>query len=246
MLRQVLVIEDNDGIAEQIRPQLSLMSCNTKHVDNGRVGMAEATSGIYDLIILDAASPAVDGFEVCRRIRDSDRYMPVIMVSSQSTELDRVLALELGADHYVTKPFSVLELIARIKAIFRLVDKLLTPADDRPSIIHCGNLKIDAQRHEVTVAGKPVCLTAKEFQLLLHFARHPGRVHTRNQLLDQVWGYNHNGYDHTVNSHINRLRAKIEEDPDEPEYIQTIWGVGYKFCVPDQANEWRSGFRKVA
>jgi len=244
MLRQVLVIEDDDRIAEQINAQLSLIPCKVKHVHDGRVGLAEAVSGSYDLIILDMAPPAADGLEICRRIRGSDHYMPIIMLSSRATELDRVLGLELGADHYVTKPFSVLELIARIKAIFRLVDRLVSVPADEPGTIKCRNLKINAQRHEVTISGKPIDLTAKEFQLLLHFARNPGWVYTRGQLLDQIWGYNHSGYEHTVNSHINRLRAKIEENPDEPEYIQTIWGVGYKFR--GQAQEWDAHLRKAA
>jgi DNA-binding response OmpR family regulator len=244
MLRQVLVIEDDDGIAEQIKTQLSVLLCKVKHVNNGRVGLAEAASSAYDLIILDMAPPAVDGLEICRRIRGNDRYMPIIMLSSRATEFDRVLGLELGADHYVTKPFSVLELVARIKAIFRLVDRLVSVSAEETGTIECGNLRIDAQRHEVSVGGKPVDLTAKEFQLLLHFARNPGRVYTRCQLLDQIWGYNHSGYEHTVNSHINRLRAKIEENPDEPEYIQTIWGVGYKFRA--EAQIWQADFRKAA
>jgi DNA-binding response OmpR family regulator len=244
MLRQVLVIENDDGIAEQINAQLSLMSCKVKHVHDGRLGLAEAVSGSYDLLILDMAPPAIDGLEICRRIRGSEHYMPIIMLSSRSTELDHVLGLELGADHYVTKPFSVLELVARTKAIFRLVDRLASVPADEPGTIKFKNLKIDVQRHEVTIGGKPVDLTAKEFQLLLYFARSPGRVYTRGQLLDQVWGYNHSGYEHTVNSHINRLRAKIEENPYEPEYIQTIWGVGYKF--QGQTQEWDAHLREAA
>jgi len=242
MSRQVLVIEEDEDIASQIKAQLSALSCEVKHANDGRLGLAEASSGAYDLIILDLAPPAVDGLEICRRIRGSGRYMPIIMLSSRSTELDRVLGLEFGADHYVTKPFSVLELVARIKAVFRLVDRLLSPPADEAATIKCRNLCIDAEKHEVAVAGKPVDLTAKEFQLLLHFARNPGKVYSRGQLLDRIWGYHHSGYEHTVNSHINRLRAKIEANPDEPEYIQTVWGVGYKF----RAQEWDSDFRQAA
>jgi len=246
MLRQVLVIEDDDGIAQQIKAHLSVLPCKVKHVNDGRAGLVEAAASRYDLIILDMAPPAVDGMEICRRIRGSERYMPIIMLSSGATELDRVLGLELGADHYVTKPFSVLELVARIKAVFRLVDRLVSVPANEQGTIRCGNLKIDAERHEVTIAGKPIDLTAKEFQLLLHFARNPGRVYSRTQLLDQIWGYHHSGYEHTVNSHINRLRSKIEENPDEPEYIQTVWGVGYKFRTQAQVQEWSAEYRQAA
>lgn len=243
MSRQVLVIEEDDSIAGQIKAQLSGLSCEVRHVNDSRAGLAAAVSRSYDLIILDLASPA-DGLDACRCIRDSDRYMPIIMLSSRSTELDHVLGLEFGADHYVTKPFSVLELVARVKAIFRLIDRLLSVPANETRTIHCRNLRIDVEKHEVTVGCKPVDLTAKEFQLLLHFARNPGRVYSRSQLLDQIWGYHHSGYEHTVNSHINRLRAKIEENPDEPEYIQTIWGVGYKFRA--QAQGWEAELPKAA
>jgi DNA-binding response OmpR family regulator len=138
----------------------------------------------------------------------------------------------------------MLELIAHIKAVFRLVDKLLSVHINEQRTIRCKNLVIDEEKHEVAVGGKPIDLTAKEFQLLLHFARNPGKVYSRSQLLDHIWGYHHSGYEHTVNSHINRLRAKIEENPNEPEYIQTVWGVGYKFR--DQTQEWDLPLRKVA
>lgn len=244
MSRQILVIEDDDALARQINARLNMMPCKVKHVRDGGAGIAEADSGKYDLVILDVAAPTADELDICRRIRASARYMPIIMLSSRTSELDRVLGLELGADHYLTKPFSVPELVARIKAVFRLIDRLTSAAADEPELIRCGNIQIDAQRHEVKMDGKPVELTAKEFQLLLCLARNPGRVYNRSQLLDQVWGYHHSGYEHTVNSHINRLRAKIEEDPDKPEYIQTIWGVGYKFHA--RTPEWNGQLRRAA
>jgi DNA-binding response OmpR family regulator len=244
MSRQILVIEDDDALAGQIDARLNMMPCTVRHVRDGGAGIAEAVSGKYDLVILDMAPPAADDLNICRRIRASAHYMPIIMLSSRASELDRVLGLELGADHYLTKPFSVPELVARIKAVFRLVDRLAGGPSDEPDMIRCGNMKIDAQRHEVRIDGHPVDLTAKEFQLLLCLARNPGRVYTRGQLLDQVWGYHHSGYEHTVNSHINRLRAKIEKDPDQPEFIQTIWGVGYKFRIP--AQEWNGQLRRAA
>jgi DNA-binding response OmpR family regulator len=162
-------------------------------------------------------------------IRGRNDGVPIVVLSSRGDEAGKVQALDLGADDYLTKPFSVLELVARVKALFRLVDVLVNPPADAPKAIEAKDLRIDIEKREVTVRRAPICLTAKEFQLLLHFAQNPGRVYSRSQLLDQVWGYSHSGYEHTVNSHINRLRAKIETDPNEPEYIQTVWGVGYKF-----------------
>jgi DNA-binding response OmpR family regulator len=150
------------------------------------------------------------------------------MLTSKSSELDRVLGLELGADDYITKPFSVLELIARVKAIFRQVAAIENDTRFRSDRIHIGSLSINASARTVAVEGRKVDLTAREFDLLLHFATHPGRVFRRSELLDHVWGYGHEGYEHTVNSHINRLRAKIESDPAEPAWIVTVWGVGYK------------------
>ena len=228
MARQVLVIEDDEDIAKLVKLQLTELSCAVKLAYDGIVGLAEAESRPYDLIILDLMLPGVDGLEICRRLRAKSRYTPILMLTAKSTELDRVLGLEMGADDYLTKPFSVLELAARVKAIFRRVDNLANP-NQAAKAIECGGLKIDAEKREVTLDAKPVELTAKEFDLLLHFAENPGRVYTRAQLLDRVWGYSHSGYEHTVNSHINRLRAKIEANPNQPEFIQTVWGVGYKF-----------------
>lgn len=229
MSRQVLVIEDDDDIAQLVKLQLAGLSCDVRVIKDGRAGLAEALAQPYDLLVLDLMLPGVDGLEICRRLRSEQRYTPILMLTARSTELDRVLGLEMGADDYLTKPFSVLELVARVKALFRLVDVLVNPPADAPKAIEAKDLRIDIEKREVTVRRAPICLTAKEFQLLLHFAQNPGRVYSRSQLLDQVWGYSHSGYEHTVNSHINRLRAKIETDPNEPEYIQTVWGVGYKF-----------------
>jgi DNA-binding response OmpR family regulator len=174
--------------------------------------------------------PGVDGLEICRRLRNRGGYTPILMLTSKSSELDRVLGLEMGADDYVTKPFSIRELLARVKAIFRRVEELKSEKKKGPpALIKSGELAVDVQKRHVTMKGKTVELTAKEFDLLCHFARHPGRVFTRSQLLDSVWGYGHDGYEHTVNSHINRLRAKIEDNPAQPKYVLTVWGVGYKF-----------------
>jgi len=230
MPQNVLVIEDELDISQLVKLHLEDIGCQVTQAFDGIVGLTEAQAKPFDLIVLDLKLPGLDGLEVCKRLRAQGRYTPILMLTSKSSELDRVLGLEMGADDYLTKPFSVMELTARAKAIFRRVDLLAAkPAADDQKIISIRDLSIDAERHSVTVRGDRVELTAKEFDLLAWFARHPGRVYSRDQLLDQVWGYQHSGYDHTVNSHINRLRAKIERDPQNPEYILTVWGVGYKF-----------------
>jgi DNA-binding response OmpR family regulator len=231
MSRNVLVIEDDQDIAELVKLHLTELSCNVRLALDGIVGLAAAESKRYDLVILDLMLPGIDGLEICRQIRAKSNYTRILMLTSKSTELDRVLGLEMGADDYLTKPFSVMELVARVKAIFRRLDNLADPARNaNQQAIEAGALKIDPMKRTVSLEEKSVDLTSKEFDLLLHFAQHPGLVFTRTQLLDQVWGYTHSGYEHTVNSHINRLRAKIEADPDKPRFIQTVWGVGYKFA----------------
>jgi len=228
-LRRVLVVEDHEELSHLIQIHLGDLDCDVVRVANGLDAVSEVEAGEFDLVILDLMLPGLDGLEVCRRLRAKTRYIPIIMLTSKSSELDRILGLELGADDYVTKPFSYRELMARVKAQFRRVD-----AQDRTSL-HAealqqfGQLCIDIEKRSVSVARRRVDLTAKEFDLLLQFTNHPGRVYSRAQLLDKVWGYGHDGYEHTVNSHINRLRGKIEQDPTHPEYILTVWGVGYKF-----------------
>ncbi len=229
MARQVLVIEDDEDIARLVKLQLTELSCAVKVALDGAVGLAEAQATRYDLIVLDLMLPGVDGLEICRRVRGMEHYTPILMLTAKSSELDRVLGLEMGADDYLTKPFSILEFAARVKAIFRRVDNLGKAAPDARTRIESAGLVIDTEKRTVRLRGKPVELTAKEFDLLVHFARQPGRVFSRAQLLDSVWGYSHSGYEHTVNSHINRLRTKIEKNPNQPEFIETVWGVGYRF-----------------
>ena len=235
MTRRVLVIEDDPDIGRLVTLQLTELDCESKLIADGVTGLAEAEAGRYDLVILDLMLPRMDGLQICRRLRAGEKQTPILMLTAKSSELDRVLGLELGADDYLTKPFSMLELAARVKGIFRRADQFAAAraaaaAAPAAQVIEVEGLRIDLQRHEALVGGKPVELTAKEFELLAYFARSPGRVYTRAQLLDQVWGYSHSGYEHTVNSHINRLRNKIERDPGNPDYIQTVWGVGYKFA----------------
>jgi DNA-binding response OmpR family regulator len=227
--RSVLVIEDQQDIANLVRMHLQDLDCQVKLAGDGLIGLAEAEAKSFDLIILDLMLPGMDGLEICRRLRAKANYTPILMLTSKSTELDRVLGLEMGADDYLTKPFSVLELVARVKAIFRRIDAITTREVKAKQLLTAGAMVIDVERRVVSLRGQTVDLTAREFDLLLHLAQNPGRVYTRAQLLDQVWGYSHSGYEHTVNSHMNRLRAKIEEDPAQPRYVLTVWGVGYKF-----------------
>jgi DNA-binding response OmpR family regulator len=230
MQRSVLVIEDEPEIANLVKLHVKDLGCHVKLAFDGIVGFAETEAKNYDLIILDLMLPGMDGLEVCRRLRSKSNYTPVLMLTAKSTELDRVLGLEMGADDYLVKPFSIMELVARVKAIFRRLDALSATSPQSPmKILRARDLVIDPARREATLNGKIVELTSKEFDLLLHFAQNPGRVYSRAQLLDKVWGYEHSGYEHTVNSHINRLRTKIEKDASNPEYILTVWSVGYKF-----------------
>ena len=235
MSRKILVVEDNKDLARLLELHLRDLTYDVDLAFDGDAGWTQITSQPYDLIILDLMLPGIDGLEICRRIRSRPAYTPILMLTSKSTELDRVLGLELGADDYVTKPFSIRELMARVKAIFRRIDELQSDRrQDNQSLIRAADLVIDPQRRAVSLGDRSIDLTAKEFDLLLYFARHAGRVFTRSQLLDEVWGYGHDGYEHTVNSHINRLRAKIEANPAHPGYILTVWGVGYKFAEFDK------------
>jgi two-component system, OmpR family, response regulator len=227
--RRVLVVEDEDDLARVVKRHVESLGCRVQVAATGEEALMLAHEA-FDLVLLDVMLPGIDGMEVCRRLRSLNRYMPVLMLTARSSDIDKVMGLESGADDYLTKPFSVQELLARIKAIFRRMDALVAPRVTPGRVIEmAGRLRIDATTREVFLRGRPLPLTQKEFDLLLHFIENPGRVYSRAQLLDAVWGYNHEGYEHAVNCHINRLRAKIEEDPSEPKLLLTVWGVGYKF-----------------
>ena len=235
-MRKVLVIEDHKDIANLVAMHLRDLSFDVTLTFDGTSGLEEAQRQRYDLIVLDLMLPGVDGLAICRQIRAQTAYTPILMVTAKTSELDRVLGLEMGADDYLTKPFSVLELVARVKALFRRMDALAREQQTGgESVVQCGPLTIDVAKREVALYGKPAALTAKEFDLLLHFARNKGRVYSRAQLLDEVWGYGHEGYEHNVNCHINRLRAKIEAEQAHPRFILTVRGVGYKFTENPQA-----------
>jgi len=226
--RSILVVEDEQDIAELVALHLRDNDFEVTIALDGHEGMRQAFARDWDLVILDLKLPGPDGLSICRSLRREKGYLPILMLTSKSSELDRVLGLELGADDYVTKPFSVSELVARVKALFRRIDSLEKNLPGVKEPLRIGGLEIDPASRTVSLGGDPVTLTAREFDLMLHFARNPNHVFSRTQLLDQVWGYGHEGYEHTVNSHINRLRSKIEPDPAHPELIVTVWGVGYK------------------
>lgn len=225
--KRILVVEDDPDICHLLEIHLRDNAYEVDLVTNGIDGLNRASNYDYELIVLDLMLPGLDGLELCRKLRAQSISIPILMLTAKSTELDRVLGLELGADDYLTKPFSILELQARVKAILRRSE--VTLANDQEERIEYRSLVIDVMRRSVSVDGQAVDLTAREFDLLLHFARHPGRVFNRGQLLDQVWGYSHTGYEHTVNSHINRLRKKIDCGLEQTQYIETVWGVGYRF-----------------
>lgn len=226
--KRILLVEDQSEIAELLKLHLSDLGAEITHVGDGHSGMRMACAMDWDLLILDIQLPGPSGLEICRSVRRNQNYVPVLLLTCRSSELDRVLGLDLGADDYITKPFSVMELIARIKAMFRRVGAMQQSDHKQPATIRLGRLCINEAQHEVRLNDEVVDLTAREFDLLRFFSAQPGRVFRRSELLDSVWGYGHAGYEHTVNSHINRLRSKIEHDPNNPEIIVTVWGVGYK------------------
>lgn len=231
-MKHVLVVEDDKDITELLNIHLKDLGCKITASYDGAKGYAQTQKNKFDLIVLDVMLPTMDGLEICRRVRADKNNTPILMLTAKSEELDKVLGLEVGADDYLTKPFSVREFIARVKAIFRRVEAMQseTVSADKASRIVFGALEIDRERRKVQLNGSRLDLTAKEFDLLVLFATHPGKTYTREQLLELVWGYQFNGYDHTVNSHINRLRSKIEKDMSKPKYILTAWGVGYRFA----------------
>jgi len=227
--RRVLLVEDDDAIAELMRLHLVDGGADVVHAADGVRGLALALSGAWDLVLLDLGLPGRDGLDVCRRVRELHPLVPIIVVTARMSEDERIKGLVAGADDYVVKPFGVRELLARIDALLRRVS-LLDQGRQEDRVAAAG-IVLDPPAHAATVAGCAVTLTAREYALLLHFVRHPGRVFRRAELLDAVWGCSYAGYLHTVNTHINRLRRKIEPDTTSPRYIETVWGVGYRLAV---------------
>lgn len=224
--KRVLVVEDDSGVRELLARHLKDNGFHVTDTLDGNRGLELALSDSYDLVILDIALPGKDGMEICRQMRAKGVGAAVIMLTTRGEEIDKILGLELGADDYMIKPFSPREVIARAKAILRR-----TSGEDVAVAknIKVGDIEIDFAAHEVFARGAKLDLTSTEFDLLAFFAKNVGRTFSRDQLLTAVWGYTSSAYEHTVNTHINRLRAKLEVDPSNPTYIHTVWGVGYKF-----------------
>jgi DNA-binding response OmpR family regulator len=233
--KNILIVEDDAHIAELLRLHLHDEGYAVDQAADGHAGMAMLERGHWDALVLDLMLPGIDGLEICRRARAMARYTPIIITSARSSEVHRILGLELGADDYLAKPFSMLELVARVRALLRRTDAAARNALLESGHLQMDGLAIDPIAREVRIDGQAVDLTPREFDLLHFFARHPGAVFTRLELLNKVWGYRHDGYEHTVNTHINRLRAKIELDPANPQRILTVWGRGYKFVAPTAA-----------
>jgi DNA-binding response OmpR family regulator len=224
----ILIVEDDADLADLLALYLAELSCGVEAARTGPGALACIDSGRYDAIVLDVGLPVLDGLSVCRQLRQRRVYTPVLMLTARCSEADRVAGLEIGADDYLTKPFNPGEFQARVKALLRRAGAYNSAIPDG-AVVTSGDLTISAGQRVVTRAGATVELTAREFDLLLWMARHPGRVFTREQLLDAVWGYTHAGYGHTVDSHVNRLRAKLERDPRDPQFVVTVRSVGYKF-----------------
>ena len=229
---RILVAEDQADIRELIALNLRQAGYTVHAVADGQAALDSQLEAASDLLLLDLMMPLLDGLDVCKALRSRGQATPILMLTAKSTELDRVLGLELGADDYLTKPFSMAELLARVKALLRRAElqraAAASPAVSGAQTLRNGEIEIAPARREVRVRGAAVEFTALEFELLLHFAQHPGRVFSRAQLLDAVWGYSHEGYEHTVTTHINRVRAKVEADPMAPRVILTVRGAGYK------------------
>ena len=229
--KHVAIIEDDPEICDLLRIHLTDLGCAVSTFQDGKSGYDQVLQGEFDLLILDIRLPSMDGIEICQKLRAQDENLPIIMLTARTEEIDRVLGLEVGADDYMTKPFSVREFIARVKAIFRRsrIIREEIAQQENATLLGYDDLSIDIEKRKVMRGADRVDLSPKEFDLLVLMATNPGKNYNRSQLLNLVWGYDFEGYEHTVNSHINRLRAKIEPDMDNLKYILTTWGVGYKF-----------------
>lgn len=226
----LLVVEDDENISSAISEYFSRAGYNVKTVEDGLMGVKAALEESPDAVVLDLMLPKMDGLAVCRELREKAGQLPILMLTAKDDVVDKVLGLEMGADDYITKPFSLRELEARIKSVLRRskAPALTDNGKDEAPVVR-GRLRIDPARREVTIGERQVDLTPKEFDLLRLFAANPGRVFPRKYLLEKIWDYSYEGYDRTIDSHINRLRAKIEENPENPQMVLTVWGIGYKF-----------------
>lgn len=228
-MKKILMIEDDPSIVELATIHLKDIHCEVTKSHAGFEGLHLATTGTYDVIILDIMLPEIDGIEICKRIRAEKIKTPILMLTARSEEIDKIIGLETGADDYLTKPFSIREFIARIKALIRRTEMLTPDPVDIPAILKCQDLMMDTSKRKVSLDENKIELTPKEFDLLFLFMSNPGISYSRETLLNLVWGYEFSGYEHTVNSHINRLRSKIENNLTNPKFILTTWGIGYRF-----------------
>jgi two-component system response regulator RegX3 len=227
-MTKILIVEDEASFSEALAFLLSKEGFLITTAATGTEALAKFESDEFDLILLDLMIPEISGIEVCRAIRTQSQ-VPIIMLTAKDTEIDKVVGLELGADDYVTKPYSKSELVARIRAVLRRGNSGVSEAD--AGVLSVANIRMDIDRHQVSVAGQPISLPLKEFELLEFLMRNSGRVLTRNQLIDRVWGSDYVGDTKTLDVHIKRLRAKVEKDPANPTLIQTVRGLGYKIAT---------------
>ena len=227
MAKKVLVVDDEKLIVKGIRFSLEQDGMEVDCAYDGEEALTKATENQYDMILLDVMLPKLDGFEVCQRIREFSN-MPIVMLTAKGDDMDKILGLEYGADDYITKPFNILEVKARIKAIMRRTNAS-QPKKENDKIIEAGDLRLDCESRRAFVLNKEVNLTAKEFDLLELLVNNPNKIYSRENLLNLVWGYEYPGDVRTVDVHVRRLREKIETNPSEPKYVHTKWGVGYYY-----------------
>lgn len=228
-MKKILVVEDDPDINQLLKLHLQDAGYMVEVCDHGKKGFDKAHAEEFDLLVLDVMLPEMDGISICQKLRALDIFTPILMLTAKSEEIDKVMGLESGADDYLTKPFKIREFLARVKAILRRQEQLQQSFQKDKNLIRQGALEIDLEKRKVLLGEQRLELTPKEFDLLFLMAKNPGRSYSRGELLELIWGYDFSGYEHTVNAHINRLRAKVETDPNNPTYILTTWGVGYRF-----------------
>lgn len=228
----ILLVEDDDDLAELVQMHIKFQGHQTTRVTSCAQAFEQYAAGDFDMIVLDRGLPDGDGLDVCQRLRQDNNWIPVLVLTARGSEMEKVEGLEAGVDDYITKPFSVLEFQARVRNILRRSCETVSPpkaSDNESNIMHFGDLTITPELHRVALNDREVNLTATEFTLLQFLASRPGRVFSKDELLEHVWHTDHAGYHHTVCSTVNRLRTKLSRSPDETQFIHTVWGVGYKF-----------------
>jgi two-component system, OmpR family, alkaline phosphatase synthesis response regulator PhoP len=228
-MKKILLVEDDPDINQLLLLHLQDSGHRVEVCNHGKKGYERALSGEFDLLILDVMLPEMDGISICQKLRALEIFTPILMLTAKSEEIDKVMGLESGADDYMTKPFKIREFLARVKAILRRQELMQHAIQKDKNILKHSALEIDLEKRKVLLAEQRLDLTPKEFDLLFLLAKNPGRSYSRSELLELIWGYDFSGYEHTVNAHINRLRAKVETDPNNPVFILTTWGVGYRF-----------------